>query len=59
MGITGGQFGPGIADSDHGFTLKFKGGKTLALHPGAVNESILTLLSKPMLTSEFRLHDNF
>jgi hypothetical protein len=53
MGITGGKFTVGIADTDHRAAIKPVRRHAFVLHPAAVNDAILVFPAEPVVTAEF------
>src|SRR5690606_10007207 len=53
MCVARGQFGPGIAYTDHGLAVKHIGRNSLVFHPSTVYKTVFTLPSKPVLASQF------
>src|SRR5690625_5816475 len=52
MSITRGEFRPGVADSDHRFSIELIIWKALVLHETAVDQPIPARLAKPVPASQ-------
>src|SRR5450631_3268310 len=51
-GITGCEFGPGVADADHRSAVEDVRGKALGFHPTSMNEAILVFRTVALDTSQ-------